>query len=186
MNLRPLGPQPSALPDCATPRGVRLHSDESARGWLRSLSRGGSSTVEPQPSKLMTRVRFPSAALFRALCGRAAGPASAAARRGSRRRRCGRPARPSRCGSRPSPSRGAGRGRRSPARAGRGATCGSCSKTSRPAEAISPARSASTRAASSTTGPRAVLTRVAVGFIARSSRGADQVAGLARSAGSAG
>jgi hypothetical protein len=28
LNLRPLGPQPSALPDCATPRGV-LHSDES-------------------------------------------------------------------------------------------------------------------------------------------------------------
>jgi hypothetical protein len=27
-------------------------------------SRGGSSTVEPQPSKLMTRVRFPSAAYF--------------------------------------------------------------------------------------------------------------------------
>ena len=29
MNLRPLGPQPSALPDCATPRGV-LHSAGSA------------------------------------------------------------------------------------------------------------------------------------------------------------
>ena len=29
LNLRPLGPQPSALPDCATPRGC-LHSDVSA------------------------------------------------------------------------------------------------------------------------------------------------------------
>jgi hypothetical protein len=29
LNLRPLGPQPSALPDCATPRGV-IHFDGSA------------------------------------------------------------------------------------------------------------------------------------------------------------
>jgi hypothetical protein len=82
LNLRPLGPQPSALPDCATPRGWP-HSDASGAGISRGTrlglaaiaratwapsgkmasSRGGSSTVEPQPSKLMTRVRFPSAAL---------------------------------------------------------------------------------------------------------------------------
>src|SRR4249919_2869963 len=58
LNLRPLGPQPSALPDCATPRGCLT--------FLR-IACGGSSTVEPQPSKLMTRVRFSSAALSSAL-----------------------------------------------------------------------------------------------------------------------
>jgi hypothetical protein len=31
LNLRPLGPQPSALPDCATPRGVFILTDRRAR-----------------------------------------------------------------------------------------------------------------------------------------------------------
>ena len=35
--------------------------------YILTNPRGGSSTVEPQPSKLMTRVRLPSAALFRGL-----------------------------------------------------------------------------------------------------------------------
>jgi hypothetical protein len=61
LNLRPLGPQPSALPDCATPRGDFILTDRREGGYPAS-ARGGSSTVEPQPSKLMTRVRFPSAA----------------------------------------------------------------------------------------------------------------------------
>ena len=45
-------------------------------------------------------------------------------------------------------------------------TSGSFSNTSRPAPAISPASSAATDEASSTTGPRAVLTRKAVRFMA--------------------
>ena len=36
MNLRPLGPQPSALPDCATPRGVFILTDWRTRcRWER-------------------------------------------------------------------------------------------------------------------------------------------------------
>src|SRR3954468_3917110 len=31
LNLRPLGPQPSALPDCATPRGVFILTDRRVR-----------------------------------------------------------------------------------------------------------------------------------------------------------
>src|SRR4029077_6695114 len=31
LNLRPLGPQPSALPDCATPRGVFILTDWRTR-----------------------------------------------------------------------------------------------------------------------------------------------------------
>ena len=46
---------------------------------------------------------------------------------------------------------------------------GSSSKTSRPAECRRPDRSAATSASWSTTGPRAVLTNVAVGFMAASS-----------------
>ena len=47
-----------------------------------------------------------------------------------------------------------------------GWTSGSRSKTSSPAPAISPSRSAAASAASSTIGPRAVLTRYAELFIA--------------------
>ena len=47
----------------------------------------------------------------------------------------------------------------------RRSACGSPSKTSRPAPAMRLAFSASTSAASSTTPPRAVFTRIAVGFI---------------------
>ena len=45
-----------------------------------------------------------------------------------------------------------------------GCTRGSCSNTSRPAPPSSPGRARSASAASSTTGPRLVLTRIAVGF----------------------
>ncbi len=70
LNLRPLGPQPSALPDCATPRGcfhsavspARRHGKLSLQHPTHRSARGGSSTVEPRPSKAMMRVRFPSAA----------------------------------------------------------------------------------------------------------------------------
>jgi hypothetical protein len=108
LNLRPPGPQPGALPDCATPRGRSIlgtvsrrsrpvdhlghkhfgiaaglpnrkwagpaRRDRHVRRGLCKLSssangcpsairpRGGSSTVEPRPSKAMMRVRFPSAA----------------------------------------------------------------------------------------------------------------------------
>jgi hypothetical protein len=118
-NLRPPGPQPGALPDCATPRGApRFYGHRQRRlvrsdwhaceqcSWMeirsrtadadaadstkplrplrgaarqarrrlcklsptphrpqgRLRARGGSSTVEPRPSKAMMRVQFPSAA----------------------------------------------------------------------------------------------------------------------------
>ncbi len=54
-------------------------------------------------------------------------------------------------------------------------TSGSRSKTSSAAPAITPARSASTSARSSTIGPRAVFTSTAVGRIAASAGGVDQV-----------
>ena len=75
LNLRPPGPQPGALPDCATPRGLsilrpRRPSRRSGklgfccRTALRAgFARGGSSMVEPRPSKAMMRVRSSSPAL---------------------------------------------------------------------------------------------------------------------------
>ena len=59
-----------------------------------------------------------------------------------------------------------------------GLTWGSPSNTSSAAPRIWPVRSASIRAASSTTPPRAVLIRYAVGFHRAQGRGVDQVAGL--------
>src|SRR4029450_6097263 len=64
-----------------------------------------------------------------------------------------------------------------------GCTCGSVSNTSSAAPAISPERSASTSAASSTIGPRAVLTRNADDFIranAMASMGGGVGAGVSR------
>jgi hypothetical protein len=79
LNPRPLAPKASALPSCATPRGdvkcmrfartdaVRLPRGGRARPvagrWVRWWPRGRSSMAEPQSSKLMVRVRFPSPAL---------------------------------------------------------------------------------------------------------------------------
>ena len=71
MNRRPLAPKASALPNCATPRTVTTRQDGntstlSRQARLLSLrptgTRGCSSMAEPQPSKLVMRVRFPSSA----------------------------------------------------------------------------------------------------------------------------
>ena len=59
--------------------------------------------------------------------------------------------------------------------AGRGGPAGSCSNTSSPAPAIAPRASASTSAASSTIGPRAVLIRTAERFMRPNCVGVDEV-----------
>src|SRR5262249_39794150 len=75
---RPLAPKASALPNCATPRAtsslgsapriLRTGGEPAAGrrypepGRPRPATSGCSSMVEPQPSKLMVRVRFPSPA----------------------------------------------------------------------------------------------------------------------------
>ena len=79
MNLRPSAPKADALPSCAIPRHSpsRHPAREAGVDWAATsagirltprtrrthrLSRGRSSMVEPQSSKLATRVRFSSPA----------------------------------------------------------------------------------------------------------------------------
>ena len=65
MNLRPLGPQPSALPDCATPRGW-MHCAASGRfrlSWIR-IGTAGSQLLRH------TNVRSPGYVCRMRQCGR--------------------------------------------------------------------------------------------------------------------
>ena len=77
MNLRPPGPQPGALPDCATPRGVSSRAGDGNRTRPRSLEGFcATTTLRPQADGPMIAVRGRVSGPRAALLGRARSPAS--------------------------------------------------------------------------------------------------------------